>query len=67
MKKRDSSILRAPLQVGYDAAVVSHMGNVAYKTGNRIYWDKEQRQYTDAAANEYLKANYKNGYKVPFS
>ncbi|MDO1514006.1 Gfo/Idh/MocA family oxidoreductase [Maribacter confluentis] len=67
VKKRDSSILRAPLQVGYDAAVVSHMGNVAYKTGNRIYWDKEQRQFTDAAANEYLKANYKNGYKVPFS
>lgn len=39
VKSRDASLLNAPIKVGYDAALVSHMGNVAYKSGNRIYWD----------------------------
>ena len=66
VKSRDNSILTAPLKVGYDAAVVSHMGNVAYKTGNRVYWDKEKGQFTDSSANELIKANYQNGWKLPY-
>ena len=62
---RDASKLTAPIQVGYDAALVSHMGNVAFKTGNRINWDATTGQFKEAAANEYLKANYQNGWKLP--
>ncbi|MEM9362829.1 MAG: Gfo/Idh/MocA family oxidoreductase [Bacteroidota bacterium] len=65
VKTRDSSILNAPIQVGYDTAVVSHMGNVAYKTGNRIYWDKEKNRFTEENANQFLKATYHNGWEVP--
>ena len=42
VKSRDASDLHAPIKVGYDAALVSHMGNVAFKTGNRIYWDEKK-------------------------
>ena len=66
VKSRDNSILTAPLKVGYDAAVVSHMGNVAYKTGNRVYWDKEKGQFTDSSANDLIKANYQNGWTLPY-
>lgn len=65
VKNRDGSLLTAPIQVGYDAALVSHMGNVAFKTGNRIYWDTAANKFKEEAANEFLKANYHNGWKLP--
>ncbi|WP_435623018.1 Gfo/Idh/MocA family protein [Flagellimonas sp.] len=65
VKNRDSSILNAPIQVGYDTAVVSHMGNVAYKTGNRMYWDEEKKQFTEEKANQFIKTTYHNGWEVP--
>lgn len=65
VKSRDSSRLNAPIKVGYDAALVSHMGNVAFKTGNRIYWDAEKGQFKEEEANRFLKADYHNGWKLP--
>ena len=65
VKSRDASNLNAPIKVGYDAALVSHMGNVAFKTGNRIYWDTDSGKFKEEAANEFLKATYHNGWKLP--
>ncbi len=65
VKSRDAAKLTAPIKVGYDAALVSHMGNVAFKTGNRIYWDTNANQFKEQEANQYLKANYQNGWKLP--
>ncbi|AUP78537.1 Gfo/Idh/MocA family protein [Flavivirga eckloniae] len=65
VKSRDRSILKAPIKVGYDAAVVCHMGNVAYKTGNRIYWDAEAGKFKEKEANKFAKANYQNGWVLP--
>ncbi|WP_422860504.1 Gfo/Idh/MocA family protein [Flagellimonas sp. S174] len=65
VKTRDSSVLNAPIQVGYDTTIVSHMGNVAYKTGNRIYWDEEKNKFTEENANQFLTATYHNGWKLP--
>ncbi len=65
VKSRDAKSLNAPIKVGYETALVSHMGNVAYKSGNRLYWDKEQGKFTDEAANKYLEASYHNGWELP--
>lgn len=65
VKSRDSGILNAPIKVGYDAAMVCHMGNVAYKAGNRLYWDAASNQFTETKVNEYLKAEYHNGWQMP--
>lgn len=65
VKNRDNSLLNAPIKVGYDAALVSHMGNVAFKTGNRIYWDEKSGKFKNEEANQFLKANYHNGWKLP--
>ena len=65
VKNRDNSLLNAPIKVGYDAALVSHMGNVAFKTGNRIYWDEKSGKFKNEKANQFLKANYHNGWKLP--
>lgn len=65
VKSRDASKLTAPIKVGYDAALVSHMGNAAFKTGNRIYWDDATGKFKNEDANQYLMANYQNGWKLP--
>lgn len=65
VKNRDASSLRAPIKVGYDAALVCHLGNVAYKSGNRIYWDPSRNELTDTSLNKHLKANYHNGWELP--
>jgi len=65
VKSRDASKLNAPIKVGYDAALVCHMGNVAFKTGNRIYWDEATGLFKSEAANELIKVDYHNGWKLP--
>lgn len=65
VKSRDASQLNAPIKIGYDAALVSHMGNVAFKTGNRLYWDAVKGKFTDGEANKYLDATYHNGWELP--
>ena len=65
VKSRDASNLNAPMQVGYDAALVSHMGNVAYKSGERLYWDTAKDKFTSKKANKIGEASYYNGWKLP--
>ncbi len=65
VKSRDASALNAPIKVGYDAALVSHMGNVAYKSGERLYWDAAKNRFTDNKANKIGRAAYHNGWKLP--
>ncbi|PXX24575.1 Gfo/Idh/MocA family protein [Arenibacter sp. ARW7G5Y1] len=65
VKSRDASKLNAPLIVGYDAALVCHMGNIAFKTGNRIYWDNYSGQFSDDASNALVNAHYHNGWELP--
>ena len=65
VKSRDASKLKAPLKVGYDAALVCHMGNIAFKTGNRIYWDDYEGRFLDDSSNALINAHYHNGWELP--
>jgi len=65
VKTRDASILNAPIKVGYDAAMVSHLGNIAYKTGERLFWDAENRRFNDTKADALLVKEYHNGWEFP--
>ncbi|MDQ3843714.1 MAG: gfo/Idh/MocA family oxidoreductase, partial [Bacteroidota bacterium] len=65
VKSRNAASLNAPIQVGYNAALISLLGNVAYKTGRKIHWDDNKKQFEEKEANEFLKANYHNNWKVP--
>ena len=67
VKSRDTSSLHAPIKVGYDAALVCHMGNISYKTGSRIYWNNEKQKFGDKSANKLLDAKYHNGWQLPKS
>ncbi|WP_349351128.1 Gfo/Idh/MocA family oxidoreductase [Flagellimonas sp. MMG031] len=65
VKKRDASILKAPIKVGYDAAMVSHLGNIAYKTGERLFWDTANNRFNHTEADALLVPQYHNGWEFP--
>jgi hypothetical protein len=42
------------------------MGNISYRSGEKLYWDAAKKGFTDAGINEkYLMSTYHNGYTLP--
>jgi len=66
IKANDASLLKCGIETGSIAAINAQMGNIAYKTGRKVYWDAAAKGFkNDAEANALLKANYHNGWKLP--
>lgn len=63
--QNDASKLTCGIETGSIAAINAQMGNIAFKTGKRVYWDANKGQFTDSEANQLMKANYNNGWKLP--
>lgn len=63
--RKDRTMLHAPIEAGAHIAIFSQMGNIAYRTGKKLYWNKESRKFTDPEANRYLASAYHNGYHLP--
>lgn len=61
----DASKLNCGIKTGSIAAINAHMGNIAYKTGEKIYWEKDKNQFTSPKANQMITADYHNGWKMP--
>jgi predicted dehydrogenase len=57
--------LNAGIEVGRRVALVAQMGNVAYRTGEKIYWDDAKQQFKTDTANKLITPVYNNGYKLP--
>jgi predicted dehydrogenase len=64
VRTRDSSVLSAPMEVGYHAARVCHMGNVAFKLGDKVIWDQDKGAFMQPEANELSRVEYHNGWKL---
>jgi predicted dehydrogenase len=65
VKSRKLDTLTCPIQAGAHVATVCQMGNISYKTGNKVTWDASANKFKEAAANTLMQATYNNGYKVP--
>jgi predicted dehydrogenase len=64
IQSRKIEDLKAPIQAGSHVAVVCQMGNIAFRTGKKVYWDNGSSKFTDSNANKFLAAEYHNGYKM---
>lgn len=63
---RTGADLNADIEVGHKAAVVAHMGNVAYKTGRKVNWDQSSRSFVnDDEANALITPSYRNPWTLP--
>jgi len=65
IRQKNPRLLHAPLEAGAHIAIFSQMGNIAYRTGQKLYWNKEKQRFNDEKANKYLASVYHNGYKYP--
>jgi predicted dehydrogenase len=65
VKSRDFSKLNAPIEAGATVATVCQMGNIAFRTGKKLSWDKSKQQFNDADANRMIKPTYHNNYSLP--
>ncbi len=64
IRSGDPSILKTPIDSGSVAAVNAHMGNVAYKTGEKIYWNGDKAQFNTKDANKLIKPKYHHGWNL---
>ncbi|WP_346237468.1 Gfo/Idh/MocA family protein [Niabella insulamsoli] len=66
VRSRKMADLNCPVQTGAHIATVCQMGNIAYRSGQKVVWDKAAAQFTDDRLNkDYMMAPYHNGYSLP--
>jgi len=66
VKSRKMQDLNCSIQAGAHVATVAQMGNISFRSGQRLIWDKEKGKFTDEKVNStYLMKEYNNGYKLP--
>jgi len=57
--------LNAGIGVGCDVARVAQMGNIAYRTGEKVFWNQGNQSFTTETANKLITPVYHNGWKLP--
>lgn len=62
---RKGESLNAPVEIGAKTAVISEMGNIAYRVGERIHWDDAAKSFKEDAANALTKLNYNPEWQLP--
>lgn len=66
IKSRKMSDLNCSIQAGAHVATVAQMGNISFRTGQKLTWDRNTAKFTDDAVNKaYLEKEYHNGFKLP--
>ncbi|OFY65429.1 MAG: oxidoreductase [Bacteroidetes bacterium RBG_13_42_15] len=57
--------LNAGIDIGRNVALVAQMGNIAYRTGEKVFWNNEKQEFTSKTANKLITPVYNNGYSLP--
>ena len=66
IRRNDASGLKCGIDTGSVAAINASMGNIALRTGRKVYWDAAAKGFKgDAEANALMKSNYRPGYALP--
>ena len=64
MKTRNKP--NAPVEIGANIARFAQFGNIAYRTGEKIYWNPETKNFGDNhKANELVNAYYRQPWHLP--
>jgi predicted dehydrogenase len=64
--KSPKKVTNANIAIAANTARVCHLGNIALKTGRRLYWDAENRNFgSDGEANSFLVPRYRAPWQLP--
>jgi predicted dehydrogenase len=66
VRSRKMDDLHCSIEAGAHVATVAQMGNISFRSGERVIWNKAAGKFTDEKLNQkYLMKQYHNGYKLP--
>jgi predicted dehydrogenase len=65
IKSRKKELLNCPIEAGARVAINAHMGNIAQRTGERIFWNAAQNKFAQPNADKLVRPDYHNGWKLP--
>jgi hypothetical protein len=66
VRSRKTENLHCSIQDGSHVATVAQMGNISFRSGQRLVWDKTAGKFADEKINaEYFMKEYHNGYRLP--
>jgi predicted dehydrogenase len=66
VRSRKIAELNCSVEAGAHVATVAQLGNISFRSGQRVVWDKKAEKFTDEKLNRgYLMKEYHNGYKLP--
>jgi predicted dehydrogenase len=65
LKSNTPDKLNAGIDIGRKVALVAQMGNIAYRTGEKVYWDDGTQMFGTQAASKLITPDYQNGWKLP--
>ncbi|MBN2666949.1 MAG: Gfo/Idh/MocA family oxidoreductase [Bacteroidales bacterium] len=65
LKNNTPEKLNASLDIGRNVALVAQMGNIAYRTGEKVSWNDATQSFATETANALITPVYHNGYKLP--
>ena len=66
VRKNDQNFLNTPIRSGSVAAINAQMGNIAYKTSSKVFWNAKQGNFGNhTEANKLIKPDYHNGWEMP--
>jgi predicted dehydrogenase len=62
---REGGDVNCPVEVGAKTAIVSEMGNIAYRIGKRIHWNNDTKSFVEEEANLLMKLQYNENWRLP--
>ena len=62
---REGGTPNASAEVGAKTAIVSEMGNIAYRAGKRIHWDDSNKKFLEPDADDLKSLNYNQNWQLP--
>jgi predicted dehydrogenase len=65
IKNNTPGKLNAGIDIARNVALVAQMGNIAYRSQEKVVWDNAKQQFTSANANKFIVPVYNNGYSLP--
>jgi hypothetical protein len=66
VRSRKAADLNCSIEAGAHVATVAQMGNISFRSGKKLLWNKAKGSFTDEAINQqYLLKEYHNGYQLP--
>jgi hypothetical protein len=65
LRNNTAEKLNAGINIGRDVALVAQMGNIAFRTGEIVFWNDTRQQFSTQTANKFIVPQYNNGFTLP--